>query len=214
MLFSGGYMNNKRKFISGAGRLVFPVLYLFSAGVLAQEVVYVTDQLQLGLHATVEMSDKASRNLKSGDRLEVLDRIGSKAQVRTKDGTIGWVKSLYLIEKEPASFRVNNLEEENELLRVEVQGLKDRLDSSGSKAREIEKRLEQEADQIAADRVELQTLRADNADMSERLSTLGFRISLPWLAALVAGCIATGGLFGWWLVDRRSREAHGGYRVY
>ncbi|MGI9309302.1 MAG: TIGR04211 family SH3 domain-containing protein [Gammaproteobacteria bacterium] len=189
-------------------------LGIFSGAVSAQEVVYVTDQLQLGLHQTVEMSNKALRNLKSGARLEVLDRIGSKSQVRTEDGTVGWVKSLYLIEKEPASFRVNSIEAEKEALQAEVNALKERLDSSGSKAREIELQLEQEAAQIEADRSELESLRVENANMSDRLLALGFSIQFHWLALLLIAALLTGGLFGWWLVDRRSRARHGGYRVY
>jgi len=211
-------MNIKKRFARSATRRLCLVslsaLCIFSGAAHAQEIVYVTDQLQLGLHETVEMNNKALRNLKSGARLEVLDRIGRKAQVRTDDGTVGWVKSLYLIDKEPASFRVNSIEAEKEALQTEVQELKDRLDSSGSKAREIELRLEQEAAQIEADRSELGRLRVDNADMEERLTALGFSIPLPWLATLVIACLLTGALFGWWLVDRRSRARHGGYRVY
>jgi hypothetical protein len=86
--------------------LVQPLRYLLVVtlfcGAFAQaESIYVTDMLRLDMYPTEEMTGPSMRKLKSGDRMDLLERKGRYAQVRI-DGQEGWVKSLYLVEEEPA----------------------------------------------------------------------------------------------------------------
>ena len=47
------------------------------------ETAYVTDMLQLNMHATEDLSGAAIRKLRSGDQVEILARSGRVAEVTT-----------------------------------------------------------------------------------------------------------------------------------
>ena len=92
-------------------RLALALFILFAAQHTASaQTVYVTDNLRLGLHQAADTSDRAFRMLESGQELRVIERNRNFAQVRLPDGTQGYVKTAYLVEKDPAHLNVNEVE--------------------------------------------------------------------------------------------------------
>ncbi|MFT5447777.1 MAG: SH3 domain protein [Gammaproteobacteria bacterium] len=77
------------------------------------QTLYVDDRLQVGLHTQPNVSSTISQLLSSGSELQLLERNGTLAKVRTADGAEGWVDGNYLSETQPARARI--LEMENEL---------------------------------------------------------------------------------------------------
>lgn len=189
---------------------------LVSTGVaeLHAETVYVTDMLRLNLHETPEMDTRAIRSLRSGDRLDVLDRMSSRAKVRTEDGTTGWVKSLYLVQDEPARTRVNSLEDQNKRLQKDVESLSGRLGSAEAQLNDATAEQSAEMEKIESERVELETLREQNASLSSRLDSYGYSLPLRWMLLALLAAIVGGFAGGFWFLDRRIRSSHGGFRVY
>jgi uncharacterized protein YgiM (DUF1202 family) len=95
---------------------------------LSQETLYVTDVLQLGMHAAADTSDEAFRNLVSGTQVTVLERATDFARVRTTDGAEGWVRSFYLVAEQPARTRIAELESRVEALEQENQAYFERFE--------------------------------------------------------------------------------------
>jgi len=73
---------------------------------------YVSDELVLGVYSEQNQQGQRLTTLHSGASVETLATAGEFTQVRLSDGVVGWVKTAYLTEREPATVRVKRLEEE------------------------------------------------------------------------------------------------------
>jgi SH3 domain protein len=181
-----------------------------SAQTAELNVVYVTDELRLGLYGTEETSGRALKTLISGSRLEILERSLMSIRIRTEDGDEGWVKTAYVVPSEPARRRLAALEElqadtaaalaERE---TEVQGLGQRID-------ELDLALAQ-AEQDTAD---LPGIRAENESLKASLSERGVTVPIVWFSIAVAISLALGTAIGHWWLGRKVRRQFGGVKVY
>jgi SH3 domain protein len=178
------------------------------------ETLWVTDMLQLELYGSADMSGRPIKKLKSGDRLAVIEKGPRYAQVRTDEGQQGWVKSLYLVDKEPARTRLNKLEEENTRLDATVTKLENQLKAERGRLQQLQEQNLGSADQKAATIAELERLRVENEDMMSRLAEYSSSVPVSWLILVVLFAAGGGFVGGWYWVDSRSRAKHGGYRVY
>ena len=189
------------------------LLTLSFSGVRA-EAAYVTDMLQLEMYQTSEFIAPPIRKLRSGDKVELLEKQGRYAHVKAEDGLEGWVKSLYLVSDEPARTRLNKLESTNSGLEKTIKKLRSQLESEKGKVSELTEAQDGSASAAAETAAELERLRDENASMTEKLDAYGTSVPLKWLL-IAAGITLLGGLLGgWYFVDSRSRARHGGYRIY
>lgn len=196
-------------------RMVIALLAGLACGVtLGQEVVWVTDSLQLGLHRAQDTSDAAFQNLVSGTRLEVLERSGAYAHVRTPDGQDGWVRSAFIVSDPPARFRVAEMDAELEALRIELARTRAARISAEEETARLRRQVAGYNESLGSTQTTLSRLRGENELYEERLER--YRRSVP-LHLAVAGLLVAGvgGFAGglWWL-DARIRRRHGGFRIY
>ena len=195
--------------------LVLPVVLLLtlsaqSYGAEEGDVVYVTDELRLGLYSGEDTSGRARKTLLSGARLTVLERSLMSIRVRTDDGDEGWVKTAYIVEVEPAR---------SKLARVEAEAA-----ATSSRLAEAEAALVEATEQTAdlntqlaeanAGITELPALREENTALRAALEEGGIKVPLLWLIAAALISAVVGGLIGYWLLDRRVRSRFGGMRLY
>ena len=191
------------------------IALLLSGVVAAQsEDAYVTDMLQLDMRATRDDSSNRIRKLRSGDHLNLLEEQGRYSNVRTDDGLVGWVKSLYLVKDEPARTRLNKLEKENGTLESTVKKLRSQLSAEQAKFSSLQEQQSGSAEARAATEQEMDRLRSENADMTDSLA--GYKSSVPvsWMLVAVFLALIGGVAAGWFMIDRQSRSRHGGYRIY
>jgi hypothetical protein len=73
---------------------------------------YVTDELVLGVYASQNGQGPRLTTLHSGAVVETLAVNGDATQVRLADGTVGWVKTAYLVTSAPATVRIKQLQDE------------------------------------------------------------------------------------------------------
>ena len=92
----------------GRAALALCAMVLAPPGALAT-TVYVIDRLLLGVHETNELDSAIIKLLPSGTALDVLEREGSLARVRSPGGFEGWVDAAYLSEEQPASLTTDKL---------------------------------------------------------------------------------------------------------
>jgi SH3 domain protein len=174
------------------------------------DVVYVTDELRLGLYRTEETSGRTIKTLISGARLTVLERSLMSIQVRTEEGDEGWVKTAYIVETEPARARLARIEAAAEETEARLAAAEEALDASRTQAGQL-------ADELAAAErgiTELPALRAENTTLKEALAEGGLRVPLHWFIGATLVCLFIGALIGYWLLDRRVRSRFGGLRPY
>ena len=189
------------------------VLALMPLAVMA-ETAFVTDNLRLGLHLAPDTSDRAFRFLDSGQEMEILTRDRNYANVRLPDNTEGWVKAAYLVDDKPAKLIVAEITAERDALSAELEETKQSfaapaatIDTLRSEASTLESQLASANERIA-------DLEADNASIQGMKEQYRGSLPINWVAAAIGVCLVAGFLLGIWWVDRRSRQRHGGIRIY
>lgn len=209
---AGLRLRKRRLPARGALAIIALLLALGQAPAFA-ETMYVTDILRLGLHRASDTSDSPFRTLVSGDELEVLSRTRFYARVRTTDGQTGWVKASYLVDEKPAQARLADLTAERDALAGQLADLRSRLESQNSELQSI--RVERESLQQAAavSSREVETLRADNKSLGERVFAYRFSVQMRWVLLTALSMLVIGLIAGWWWCDWKHRRRHGGFRI-
>lgn len=204
--------SRSRAFVLGRAVLIALTVGLFSP-LADAETLYVTDILRLGIYPGPDTTEDPIRVLVSGDALEVLERSGAYARVRTQRGDEGWVKTSYLVEAIPSKTRLAELEVETDQLRAQVAALQVSLTAreTGLEGVRLERdQLQQEAAD-AKKEAEQQRIRAES--LTQQIEDAGITIPLHWLAVALVVTLVGGFAGGWWWTDARQRARHGGYRI-
>lgn len=179
---------------------------------LSAEVVYVTDKLRLGVHLTRDTSGKAFALLKSGDRVNVLERDGSLSLVEMEDKRSGWVRGSFLQPAEPALRRIAGVEAERDRLAAELERL--RANDGEQERQRLEAAAQEAVEQARAASDEVARLQAENGDLRDDLASLSDGVPRSWLLVGITGALLVGIFVAWRWFDFRSRKRHGGFRVY
>jgi hypothetical protein len=179
----------------------------------AQETLYVTDSLQLGLFGSSEATGQPIRNLVSGTELTVLERIPNFVRVRTADGDEGWVKSAFLVSEKPARLRI--AEADARIAELE-QALEDA--ASASDGAEVGTAIPAAAGIVTApapvDAALVARLEQENAAYVERLERYRGALPWPWVAGAIAVALGAGIYLGYCWLDASIRRRYGGFRVH
>jgi hypothetical protein len=165
------------------------------------EPLYVVEQVVVSLNSAADGTGERVAALKSGDRVELIERAGDSAHVRLADGRQGWLKSLYLSADEPLRPRLAKSEAELTRLQAQVSSLEAQLGAA-------------------------QTLRPPAAPASEDAAAAPVSALFavpeggspgrqwPWVLSAAAAGLAAGFALGWRVLDRRIRAKYGGLRIY
>lgn len=174
------------------------------------DVVYVTDELRLGLYRTEETSGRTLKTLVSGARMEVLERALMSIRIRTEDGDEGWVKTAYIVTTEPARRRVATLE----ALQAETAGTLADRETELAAVRVDAESVNAQLAEAQLGIVELPELKAENESLKAALNDGGVRVPLVWLLIVAFASLLLGAFAGYSWLDRKIRRKFGGIRVY
>ncbi len=194
-------------------RIVCGVLLLLPLLAWA-ETAYVTDNLRLGLHNAADTSDRAFRTLDSGQELEILSRDRNYAHVTLPDGVQGYVKAAYLVNDKPAKLIVTETQAEVDRLRARLEELRRQFAGPAATIAALEQESSDLQSQVAADESRITDLTDENVGLRQRQSQFQYSLPLTWVSGAIGVCLIGGFLLGLWWVDRRSRQRHGGIRIY
>ena len=194
-------------------RLIIGLLILLPTFAAAQ-TAYVTDNLRLGLHAAEDTSDRAFRYLESGQAMEILTRDRNYANVRLPDGTEGWVKAAYLVDEKPAKLIVAETIEERDRIASELEEAKAAFAEPAATIEQLRNQSAELSTELDDARAEIAALREENASIEGLKERYRGSVPLTWVGGVIALCLIVGFLVGLWWVDRRSRQRHGGIRIY
>lgn len=172
------------------------------------ETTYVIEQLVVGVTATAEADSERIGQVKSGDKLEVLEREGDETHVKLSNGKDGWLKTSYLTSDPPLQARLTERTAEVEKLKKEGDQLKQdvtRLNGELASARAAHNATSDAPPPPPAPVHETVFLREP-----ERQSST----SWPVLLGVAAAMLLVGFVAGWRTLDRRIRQKYGGLKIY
>ena len=193
--------------IACAALLLLPML-------ATAETAYVTDNLRLGLHQAPDTSDRAFRTLDSGQELEILFRDRNYAHVALPDGVEGYVKAAYLVDDKPAKLIVAETQAEVVRLNAELEELRRQFAGPAATISALQQEAGDLQAQSDANEARIEVLTDENTDLRKSQAQFQYSLPLTWVGGATGVCLIGGFLMGLWWVDRRSRQRHGGIRIY
>ena len=219
-------------------------LCLLAIGLAAQaraepdgQPIYVIEQLVVSVASAPGAEGERIGQVKSGDKLELIEREGDEAHVRLPSGKEGWIKASYLSSEEPLQHRLAERTAEVEKLKQEGEKLKQdmgRLESDLAAARSTHKVASVSAPKPPAAAANTPTAAVPPTEtvpaaVSDALSggstpvreTVFLRSpqrpgQIPWPLVLGTSAVMllAGFVLGWKTLDRRIRQKYGGLRIY
>ena len=217
-----------QSFALGRAPLCLLALMLAPAAVRA-DPTYVIDQLVVSVTSASDAESERIGQVKSGDKLELIEREGDESHVRLPNGKDGWVKSSYLTTEPPLQTRLTERTAEVEKLKQDA----DKLRQEGDRLKQDVGRLES---QLAASRVaraatsdspppatsnSAPPVASDSAPPAPLHDTVFLQSperpgDTPWLLLLgiCAVMLLVGFVAGWKTLDGRIRRKYGGLRIY
>ncbi len=199
---------------AGARELAAAVLAaLLLASPLHAESLYVIEQLVVAVASAPDPAAERVATIKSGDRVEVIERSGEQVHVRLPGGREGWVRAAYLSADEPLRTRLAQRDTDIARLTEEVSALKAQLSHDASPPTAIVGASATPGTALAP---------AAPAEEPGGAASVGLfggneeRPPLLWPWTLAAGLIGFGMGFGLGalMLDRHIRRKFGGLRIY
>ena len=126
--------------------ILLPLLMLLASATSWAEVVYVHDELRLGVREQANSSDAPLAVVTTGARLEVIARSGSFVKVRTARGVEGWVNAAYLSDEKPSRLLLEELQETHQDTLEQVAGLSAQIEAREAEILRLGMSLEEMAD--------------------------------------------------------------------
>jgi SH3-like domain-containing protein len=181
---------------------------------LHAESLYVIEQLVVAVNSAPDASGERVATLKSGDRVEVLERAGEQVHVRLAGGREGWVRASYLSADEPLRVRLAQRDAEVARLGEELSLLKAQLHPNP--APQLTGAAASGVASAAGSAPAAAAVQALPAPPAGSLFSTEERAHPPWAWALATALIGFGLGFGVGalLLDRHIRRKYGGLRIY
>jgi hypothetical protein len=184
---------------------------LAALGLLALEApaagtpaLYVVEQLVVSVNSAPDGGGERVASLKSGDRVELIERAGEAVHVRLANGKDGWLRSSYLSTEEPLKARLQQSEAEVSALKSEVGRLEAQLKAAaGAHAAAPPPAAPEEVSAAAPGPL----FSADGEGAASRAWW-------AWAALSAALALVVGFALGWWMLDRSIRRKYGGLKIY
>jgi len=167
----------------------------------AAEALYVVEQLVVSVSSTPDADGERIASLKSGDRVELIERSGDTAHVRLANGKDGWLRSSYLSPEQPLRSRLQQSEAEVSGLKAQVSRLEAQLSGASS--------LRATAPLAAAPEEAVAP-----APLFSAAGEAAAPRVWPWAVLSAALALVVGFALGWWMLDRSIRRKYGGLKIY
>jgi hypothetical protein len=180
------------------------------------ETAYVIEQLVVGVSSEPGEAGERIASIKSGDRVELMERQDDQAHIRLQNGTEGWVKASYLSSDPPLQERLDARTQEVTKLKAEIAKLESDLKTvrlaatvpAPTPAPSPPPAAEPSRNPDAARPSSNRPLFHGDQRLKAAPS------SWKWTAGVGVVSLLLGFALGWRMLDRRIRAKYGGLRIY
>jgi SH3 domain-containing protein len=173
------------------------------------ESLYVIEQLVVSLNSAPGAAGERVASLRSGERVEVIERAGEEVHVRLAGGKDGWIRAAYLSADEPLRAQLAARTAEVARLRQQLERLQaDLATARGAPAASAPAAVAAAPGAAAEDAPAAAPGGLFNVPDAQR----GPGWTWVWVSALA--CLGAGFVLGWRMLDKRIRAKYGGLRIY
>ena len=180
---------------------------LAAAPAARAETAYVVEQLVVNVNSAPDASAERIATVKSGERLEVIERVRDQVHVQLAGGKDGWIRAGYLSADEPLRPRLAASTAEVARLKDELGRLQAQLDAARTTAGAA-------PGGGAAASAPAAPAPAASAEDSASTPQDSPRRGWPWALAAVLLALCVGFVLGALVLDRHIRRKYGGLRIY
>ena len=189
---------------------------LLAAQAASADPVFIIEQVVVNVVSAPGGDGERVATVKSGDRLELLERQGEEAHVRLASGAEGWIRTSYLSTEPPLQQRLTEKTAEADKLRQDVSRLEGELATARAAATAAPAAVP--ADPAAAAGPGNPPRAAAGAEPEATpLLHMPEEPGAPlweWVLGSTAVALLAGFALGWRTLDRRIRRKYGGLRIY
>jgi len=184
--------------------------------------LYVIEQVVVNVNSAPDASGERIATVKSGERVEELERVRDEVHVRLANGKDGWIRASYLSADEPLRTRLAARDQQVAQLEQDVSRLQAQLATApaplapGSAAPAAAAATASAAADAAAPTPAANS-RDDPVGAAPLFAAGGEQVAYhawPWLLGAALGGLLLGFALGALLLDRHIRRKYGGLRIY
>jgi hypothetical protein len=194
------------------------LIALAACAVARAETLYVIEQLVVNVNSAPDASGERIATVKSGERMEVIERVRDQVHVKLPDGRDGWIRAAYLSADEPLKPRLATATLEVARLKEELA----RAQASSTAPRPAAAPAPPPAASPAAagpappapPPAAADTDRGSEQPLFEAEPPPTPRRSWPWALGSALGGLLVGFALGVLVLDRHIRRKYGGLRIY
>ncbi|HKT74696.1 MAG TPA: TIGR04211 family SH3 domain-containing protein [Steroidobacteraceae bacterium] len=190
------------------------VLALVAAAPAAHaDPVYIIEQLVVNVVSGPEGGGERVATVKSGDRLELLDRQGEQSHVKLANGAEGWIRSSYLSVDPPLTVRLTERTAEVAKLQQAVSKLESELAAARAAAAAAQAATGTQPASSQSPPSEGGPVERDASPLLAPAPT-PLHSAWEWVLGASAITLPAGFALGWQVLARRIRRKFGGLRIY
>jgi len=184
------------------------------------ETAYITEQLIVGVTSLRDGEGERLASIRSGDKVDVIERDEEQAHVRLADGQEGWMKSSYLSSDPPLQQRLRESTSQVERLNREIARLQGEINASRAATAALASGQPPVNPNVSAppppepEDPEPALPAPVNARFFDPQLQLVDRPAWHWALGSSAVTLVVGFVLGWRMLDRRIRRKYGGLRIY
>ena len=187
--------------------LALPLAWL-GARAAEPATLYVVEQLVVNVNSAPDASGERIATVKSGEAMEVLERVRDEVHVKLPSGKDGWIRASYLSADEPMKPRLAASSAEVARLKDELTRVQAQLQQARAAPAAVAGPAPAPAATPAAQEPAPAPLlfAADSEPAPRRL--------WPWVLGAGLAGLALGAALGALILDRHIRRKYGGLRIY
>lgn len=196
-------MGNKQKFCNKVPALFAGFILLGCIfQVHAENIIYVSDQLRVGVRPEPGNHAAPVGVVITGMKLKVLKRENKFIKIQTEKGLTGWIRDIYASKTLPAILQLEVMQKQADKTRAEIKA----IEKTVSTLEEANRILNSHIDTLKADRAELQRNQA--LQIVARSET-----SWGWRSVWIVALLATGFIAGFMWYRHQSMKRLGGLKI-
>ena len=197
-----------------------------TAGAARADALYVIEQVVVNVNSAPDASGERIATVKSGERVEVLERVRDQVHVRLADGKDGWIRASYLSADEPLHARLAQRDQQVAQLEQDVGRLQAQLaaahtsavpaasTSAAATATAMNAPAAATSAAVPAAATPATEDSAGAAPMFAAAAADDSQRMWPWMLAAALCGLGVGFALGALLLDRHIRRKYGGLRIY